>query len=222
MAKPKEHAVEPSIIEIIQNMVAEGESEDKIIRTLRDLGVDESKAKRLLLVGQADTFALLRSEIKKIVTQYVELEKPKLVTFIEEEGNKAAEQARKNVTSQVMEDLKKYEKDITGQSQTFEEQINDTVSKIAELGERVRLKLNELGDNVKQVQVDMDEFKLKGLSVRNRGISLALIVLGFLFCLVDLYLFLTAFGAGVTIDSVIITVILGLLGITMLFVATII
>ncbi len=54
-----------SIIEIIEKMVREGESEEKIVQTLKDLGIPQDKAKRLLLLGQADTFALLRGEIKK-------------------------------------------------------------------------------------------------------------------------------------------------------------
>lgn len=219
---PKEQKVEPSIIEAVQKMVAEGESEQNIIKTLRELGVDEEKAKRLLLVGQADTLALLRNEIKKIVTAYVELEKPKLVQFIEDSAEGAGEKVRQKVSNEVMDDIKQYEKAITGQSQTFEEQINDTVAKMAELSERVRLKLNELGEQVKQVQVDMEEFKLKGISMRNRMLSLGLIGLGFLFILIDLFIFVTQFHFGVTIDAVIISVIVGLLGITMLFVATII
>jgi len=63
----KENAKEASIIQIIQDMVKNGESEEKIIKTLESLGVEADKAKRLLLLGQADTFALLRNEISKII-----------------------------------------------------------------------------------------------------------------------------------------------------------
>ena len=38
---------EASIIEVIDKMVREGESEEKIIKTLKDLGVEPEKAKRL-------------------------------------------------------------------------------------------------------------------------------------------------------------------------------
>ncbi|MFA4906946.1 MAG: hypothetical protein WC602_01615, partial [archaeon] len=57
----------PSIIRIIQEMVRKGESEKDIMSTLRGLGIDEERAKRLLMLGQADTFALVESEVSKIV-----------------------------------------------------------------------------------------------------------------------------------------------------------
>ena len=61
MPVPKQpESQDVSIIKIIQDMVREGESEEKVIQTLKELGVDPDKAKRLLLLGQADTFGLLR------------------------------------------------------------------------------------------------------------------------------------------------------------------
>ena len=78
---------EPSIIEIIQNMVREGESEEKIVQTLQQLGVEPKKAQRLLLLAQADTFALLRSEISKIVKQDVDAEKQGLNVFVQQQAH---------------------------------------------------------------------------------------------------------------------------------------
>ena len=212
---------EASIIEIVRKMVAEGESEEAIVRSLQDLGVDKAKAQRLLLLGQADTFALLRNEISKIVKSDLEEEKPKLTKFIEEQAEKTADKIKLKIEKEVMADIRNYEKDITGQSKTFQEQINETVSKFTELSERVRGKLNELGEQVNQVQIDMDEFKLKGVGTRNKWISLSLIVFGLIFLAGDLYLFLTAL-IPISVDSIIIAVIMALIGITMLFVATVI
>ena len=216
---PKDHK-DVSIINIIQKMVANGDSENKIISTLRDLGVEEDKAKRLLLLGQADTFALLRSEISKIVADDVEKERVNSIKFIQEEARKAAEKSRVNVEKSVMADIKNYEKDITGQSKTFQDQISDTVKKFTNLSSEVREKLNDLGGHVHKIEVDMDEFKLKGLGGRNRYISYMLIIFGLAFCVFALYLFFTTFGAAISIDSVIMTVLMALIGITMLFVAT--
>ena len=50
-------------------MVRDGESEEKILGTLRDLGVSMDKAKKLLLLAQADTFNLLKSELKKTLQE---------------------------------------------------------------------------------------------------------------------------------------------------------
>ncbi len=213
---------EASIIETIQKMVAGGESEEKIITTLKDLGVEPEKAKRLLLLGQADTFALLKSEIAKIVAYSIDKEKPNMQKFIREEAGKAAEESRKKLTKDVISDLQKYEKDITGQSKTFQEQISDTVKKVTELSDRVRVKLNELGEAVKTVQIDLDEMKLRGVGTRNRLITALLLIIGLAFCVGDAYMFYTTFGGEFTIDAMIITIIMGLIGITMLFVATVI
>lgn len=213
---------ETSIIEIIQKMVKAGEPEEKIISTLKDLGVEPEKAKRLLLLGQADTFALLRSEIAKIVAADLEKEKPAMAKFIKEESKEAAERSREQLTKAVIADLRQYEKDITGQSKTFQEQINETVKRVADLSERVKDKLNELGEAVRTVQIDLDEMKLKGVGTRNKFISMLLLVLGIGFCVSDLYLFYTIFGGEITVDSMIMVVIMALIGITMLFVATVI
>ena len=211
-----------SIIDIIQKMVREGETEDKIINTLKDLGVDPDKAKRLLLLGQADTFALLKGEIKKIVVQEMEAEKPVLKKFIQEEAVTSADTSRKQLTKAVISDLKEYEKDITGQSKTFQEQINDNIRKVNDLNERVKGKLNELGEAVREVQIDMDEVKIKGVGGRNKLISNALMGLGLLFGIGDAFLFYTTFGQPLTVDSLIVMTIVALITVTMMFVATVI
>ena len=213
---------ETSIIEIIEKMVKEGESEEKIITTLKDLGVSHDKAKRLLLLGQADTFALLRGEIKKIVQKELDEEKPTFKKFIEQEAMGAAEGSRQQLTKAVISDLKEYEKDITGQSQTFQEQIGGNIARVNELNERVKSKLNELGEAVRQVQVDMDEVKVRGVGGRNKLIGNALWLLGLLFGLGTLYTFYTNFGQPLSIDSLIMMTIMALITVTMLFVATVI
>ncbi len=213
---------ESSIIEIIQKMVSDGSDEAEIIHTLTDLGVEPAKAKRLLLLGQADTFALLKSEISKIVAADMGKEKINIQKFIETEARNQALKSKDLIESAIMEDVKKYERDITGQSQTFQDQINDTVRRVAELSDRVRGKLNELGEAVGQTQADMDEVKLKGIGQRNKLASTALLVLGLAFCLLDFYFFFTTFSGTVAIDSVIMMVLVAFIGVTFLFVATVI
>jgi len=213
---------ESSIIEIIQQMVEAGENEEKIVKTLQDLGVEPEKAKRLLLLGQADTFALLKSEIVKIVKKDVKAQEPELKKFIKEQTDKAVVEMKKHVETAAMEDIKKYEKDITGQSKTFQEQIHDTVSQMADLSTRVKEKLNELGEKMQKVEQDMGEMKVRGIGQRNRMISLLLVLGGVAFMVSSLYLFFIKFQSFITIDSIIITVIMALIGITMIFVATVI
>jgi len=220
--KPKADAKqsETNIINIIQQMVSEGQSEESIISTLRDLGVEEDKAKRLMLLGQADTFALLRSEITKIVADDMEKEKQKMIEYIGKETDAAVEKAKGKIEKEIISDLQKYEKDITGESKTFNEQISDTVKKFAELSERVKEKLNELGEHVHKIEVDMDEMKLRGIGGRNQFIGLALMVIGIGFCAFALYTLYAKFQLVLGIDSMIMTTIIALIGISMLFVAT--
>jgi len=222
MAKEAVKSSEMSIIDIIQKMVSEGETEEKIIRTLRDLGVEPDKAKRLLLLGQADTFALLRSEISKIVSKEMEKEKASVLSVVDEKAEEASGKSKEKIEKEIMADLRQYERDVTGQSRTYQEQINDTVQRMADLSERVRGKLNELGEAVQQTQADMDEVKLKGVGSRNVWISRLLLILGIGFCIGDLFLFFTAFKGVFSIDTLILTIIMALIGITMLFVATIV
>jgi len=213
---------EASIIEIIQEMVAKGESEEKIVKTLKDLGVEPEKAKRLLLLGQADTFALLKNEIVSFVKQELATQQPEIKKFIQDETTRAGQEMKKTVENAVMTDIKNYEKDITGQSKTFQEQINDTVQKMADLNTRVKEQLNALGEKVGKVEQDLGEVKVKGIGGRNRLISNALIVVGFVSIAFSLYSFFINFQGVITIDSIILMVITALIGITMLFVATVI
>ena len=207
---------ESSIIEIIQKMVKEGENEDKIIRTLKDLGVEPDKAKRLLLLGQADTFALLQSEIGKIVRTEMEKERPEMKKYIEESSGEVSEGIRQKITKAVIADLKQYEKDVTGQSKTFQEQIGETLRSVSSLSDRVRVKLNELGEAVRTVQLDMEEMKIRGVGTRNKLITTFMIVLGLAAGVADIWLLYSTFGAPSTI-----MVILAMISITFLFVATV-
>jgi hypothetical protein len=212
-----------SIIELIQKMVSEGMPEDKIIQTLKDLGVEPEKAKRLLLLGQADTFALLRSEIAKIVVEDLEKEKPAMITFMQGEADKAGQKSKDKISAMVMEDVQKYEKAITGQSKSFQEQIGENMRKVTELSDRVKDALNELGTQVGQLKVDMDEMKIRGIGLRNKAIGMTLFVIGLAFLLLDIYLLISKIipaNAIISPDALVIMVILAMVGITTMFLAT--
>ena len=184
------NAGEPSIIEIIRNMVAEGESEEAILQTLSQLGIDQKKAQRLLLLAQADTFALLRSEISKIVKQEIDAQEKQMEGVMEKEARSSVEGLRKTLGENVKQDLSTYENQLTNQSRSFQTQISDTVQKFTDLSERVRVTLNTLGKDVQQIKADQDELRLKGISSKNRSISLIVLVIGILFVLADLGLFI--------------------------------
>lgn len=213
---------EPSIIEIIQNMVKEGESEDKILTTLSQLGVDQKKAQRLLLLAQADTFALLRNEISKIVKQDIELQKQELNHYIQTEAQSAVSTAKQSLSTEVKQDLASYEKQVSQDRKGFESQTVDTVSKFTDLAERIRIRVNELGKDVQQIKVDQDELKLRGVASQNRMVSILLLGVGVLFVLAALGMFVFNFGAVLSIESIIIFIVMALVGVSAMFVSTLV
>ena len=213
---------EVGIIDLIQQMVSEGEKEGKIIQTLKDLGVEEDKAKRLLLLGQADTFSLLRSEISKIVMADIEKQKPHMVKFIEDGAKKAGDEVRSAVKKEIMADVEEYERELGGRAAEFQSAINENVSKLSALGQDVRIQLNKMGKRMKQAELDLDELRLRGLSAKNKWISNLLVLSGVIFLAVDVYIFVEKFEAALLPDSLALTIAFAIIGITMIFVATVI
>ena len=85
---------ETSIIEIIEKMVKEGRPQKEIIKELKSLGIKEEQARKLLMLGEADTFALLKKEIGKMVKQDMKEEEEifrKLIVEIVKEEEKKVE-----------------------------------------------------------------------------------------------------------------------------------
>ena len=219
--KGKEIEKEQSIIQIIQQMVAAGEPEEKIITTLKDLGVEPEQAKRLLLIGQADTFAILRNEIHKIVLEDIDKEKTNINRFIESEATRTANQKSSDAFEKIKRDIDNYTKEMTGKEEQFQGQINETIEKVKELSDRVRIKLNELGGQTQQVRLDLDELKLSGVGKRNSAIGLTVMGLGVIFMLLTLYQFANYFLTGaLTFDALIFTVVFAFIGIASLVVST--
>ncbi len=219
---PPKDKTESSIIEIIQKMVKDGESEEKIVKTLKELGVDEKKAKRLLLIGEADTFALLRSEIVKIVKANMEQEMPKMEKIVQDQISNTESQLKEDVTKHTISEMQQYEKDVLGEIKQLREQEKEKMDRVAFFSDRVKEKINEMGTELRTVQLDMDEMKVKGVSGQNRNVSRILIVLGVVFGLIDLYFFFTSFNSAISVDSIIVMVLIALISITMFFVATVI
>ncbi|MBI2598204.1 MAG: hypothetical protein HYW50_03340 [Candidatus Diapherotrites archaeon] len=214
---------EASIIEIIQKMIKEGQSEAAIIKTLKELGVEPAQAQNLLRLGQANTFAVIEGDLAKLVKVQVEKERESLKRNIREEVEKTVEGSQQKVLSTAIQELQAYERDIESQRSSFQERMQETIGKVSFLSEKVKEKLNELGSAVRQVQFDMDELKVRGIGARNKYISYMLIVLGVVFALVDLYLLINSFQSTLlSVDSMIIMVVLAMVSITMLFVSTLI
>ncbi len=157
---------EKSIIQIIQRMVEENEPEEKIVNTLQTLGVEKTQASRLLLIAQADTFTLLKSEIDKIVQQRID-EKRKL---IEQDAQKFIDSELETKKKEVKVDLEKeflrYKLGLSDSQKAFQESVSESVSKIAKLNEEVYSMAEENKKMIKTVEKDLTETKLKGVKMR--------------------------------------------------------
>ncbi|MBN2067305.1 MAG: hypothetical protein JW744_02460 [Candidatus Diapherotrites archaeon] len=137
-------ALKSGIIEVIQEMVRNGESEEKIIKNLQELGVDREQAKKLLLLGEADTFALLQSEINKIVKRYVEEEKPRMAVFIREEVRGISDKMTENVEKRALNAFKEDQRFIENQAAVFQARVNQSVKNILELNEETKKSIAEI------------------------------------------------------------------------------
>src|SRR3989344_2432319 len=81
---------ERSIIKIIAEMVREGETEEKIIRNLCELGAMEDEARRMVLIAHAQTYDSLKEEISRIVESNISAEKPFLRDFLKKQISETA------------------------------------------------------------------------------------------------------------------------------------
>lgn len=213
---------EASIIEVIQNMVREGETEEKIIQNLKELGVEPEKAKRLLLLGQADTFALLRSEISNIAKSDVESNVVKLQETVNKKMIEARTELKKSIETDFKKDFEVLKNSLIAENKDFREGIAEDVQKTLSITEKFRENLNELNLKVGEINADLEEVRLGGVGIRNKIMSMALIVGGIFFLIASVYLFFFKFSNSMSIDAMIFTIITAMIGITMLFVATIV
>lgn len=211
---------EKSIISIIQKMVREGAKEEEIINSLKELGVEENQAKRLLLLGQADTFALIRGEIKELVKEEIESQRKEIQKIIQQETNKSSEETQKKLHELAQKEITKLENELKRKETNFQKNIDEKVSKATDITTKTKNKLNELGEAVSTITMDLDEMKLKGIGKKTQWISYLLVITGIGFFALDIYLFFTHFQGNLTTDSLILTVVFALIGITALFVAT--
>ncbi len=207
-----------SIIAIIQEMVQKGESEEMIVSTLHDLGIDPKKAKRLLLLGQADTFALLRGEISKIVQENVELEKPKLAEYIRVEAKKAENEMTKKVEQRALNAFKEDQAFIENQATMFQSRINQGVKNIMQLNEETKKHIGELSGRLSNIERDVWSLKHRVFGSKlTKGASVILIGLQIGLVLASGYLLLTSF-AGISTQVIILGAIIGSIIAAMIFI----
>ncbi len=199
-----------SIIKIIQDMVRSGESEKKIIDTLKELGVQPDQAKKLVMVGQADTFALLEGEIGKLSKMQVDKAMPELEARVEKEIKKAEKRLEETIDEYVGEAAKSLKK-----------KFSDEMKLVNEVNSAMNEKLDKVREESANVGKELKEMQLRRLGTKNEWVTLLLVLGGVVFLGAALYFFFVV-AQAITLDSIIIFIIMCLTGITMLFSSTIV
>ncbi len=150
----------PSIIETIDKMVKDGESEEKILNTLKDIGISPDNSRRLLILGQADVFSLLKGEIRRTLKQ--EFESGVLAT--------AAPQAvDEKQTAKYLAEVREYEKAMAKQNESLRNELDEKIKRIVEMEEKTKTGFSEQSKALKeQIMDNLKEYE-KGLGAQNKS-----------------------------------------------------
>ena len=208
-------AGQSSVIEIIQQMVKSGESEERIMATLRDLGVKPEQAKQLLLMGQTNAFALLRNEISTMVQNQMVGEKTKFGDFVQGEIEKKLVINREKIVQEIGEKYKEI-----GNAELFERKVMDRVARMDTENQKALKEAHDVELQLSSIRTDLEEIKIRGIGARNKAVSLALLIFGIGIVFADIFLFFSKFTIAPTVDALVITVVLALVGTAMLFAST--
>ena len=66
---------ESSIIEIIEKMISKGETDEIILKTLKELGVEKEQARKLLSQGKENDRAKMSGDVIRAIRSDIEKEK---------------------------------------------------------------------------------------------------------------------------------------------------
>ncbi|MFA6268928.1 MAG: hypothetical protein WCW13_01375 [archaeon] len=203
---------EKSIIQIIQKMVQDNESEEKIISTLETLGVEEGQAKRLLLIAQADTFTLLKSEIDKLVGAKVESKKEQIEEDSRKFIDKEMDTRKSELSSSIEKEFLKNKLAFSEDQKRFQATVSDSVSKVAKLNEEAYMMAEENKKLIAMVQKDLAETKLKGIKLKRSLMRNILLLFGLLCFLSSLTFVVLVFNSAFNVDYITISIVLALVG----------
>jgi len=209
-----------SIIQIMQKMVRDNEPEEKIIQTLKSLGISERQAKRLLLIAQADTFTLLGSEINKIVKETVSAEKEKMQTDSQKFISAILEKEKSNVKVEINKEFLTHKLALSTEQEKFQESVNESVSKIAKLNEDVYNSSMENKKMIDEMKRDIEETKLKGFKVRRSIVRKIILLFGVVMLVISAISLIMTILIELNIDYITTGIALAFIGIVVIYFST--
>ena len=205
-----------SIIEVIQKMVQEGQPREKIIQTLRDLGVEEDQAKKLLMIAEADTFTLLKKEIGVLVRDQFASEKKGFEEVIHKDLARLEEEEKGKVKQLAMSELSSAQDAVLNEAKSFEDRINKTLSASEKTVSLVRVALDSINQRIAQMELDVEQMKVHKFRKKSLVFSFAMLGLGAVILVVALFLFFINFG-NIDLAQIVMLSILIMASITLMF-----
>lgn len=207
-----------SIIQVIQKMVQEGQPREKIVSSLRDLGVNEEQAKKLLLIAEADTFTLLKKEIGSMVREEFMKNKSDFDDLIHDELKKIESNEKDRVKQVAMSQLGKVEEDVLEKTKSFEDRVNQTIGTSQKTVGMVKIALDSVHEKLSQVELDVEQLKVHKFRKKTMLVSYGLLILGTLVLLFALGMFFVKMNE-LDIQQMIVIGLIILASITLMFAA---
>src|SRR3989344_1104072 len=101
---------EPDIIGIIEKMISQGEDDEIIIKTLKELGVEKEQTRKLLAQGKQNDRAKISGDVIRTIRPEIEKEKMELKKLIHEEIRLSTTGIEKQVLASAISSLQDYER----------------------------------------------------------------------------------------------------------------
>lgn len=197
-------------------MVQEGQPREKIIQTLRDLGVEEDQAKKLLMIAEADTFTLLKKEIGVLVRDQFASEKKGFEEVIHKDLARLEEEEKGKVKQLAMSELSSAQDAVLNEAKSFEDRINKTLSASEKTVSLVRVALDSINQRIAQMELDVEQMKVHKFRKKSLVFSFAMLGLGAVILVVALFLFFINFG-NIDLAQIVMLSILIMASITLMF-----
>jgi hypothetical protein len=216
MAKSDAFGKNESIIDVVQRMVQEGQSREKIISTLNDLGVNDEQSKRLLLIAEADTFTLLKREIAAMVKVAMADQKKEYAEEVHGDLKQIEEEEKLIAADIARSELKGVKMDILNESRGFEDRVNRVITDSQKTVSLVKVALDSLNTRIAQMELDVEQMKVHKFRKKSMFFSYAMLGLGGAILCLASFLLLLNFNA-LDIAQIVIISVLILASITLMF-----
>jgi hypothetical protein len=149
-----------SIIEVIQKMVQEGQPKEKIVTTLKELGVDEAQANKLLLIAESDTFSLLKKELGGLVREEFVSQKGSFEDLIHKSLESIEEEESKKIQAVAKQELYETEQDFYKKVSSFQDSVTKTVMGTEKTVSLVKAALDSINTRLSEQELDIEQLKV--------------------------------------------------------------